>query len=41
LLQAADEGTTCLIATHEDEAAEYATRLWQIAEGTVSLNEQA
>jgi len=35
LLQAAAEGTTCLVATHEEEAAQYATRLLRVAEGTL------
>ena len=35
LRHAAGAGTTCLIATHEDEAAAYATRLWKITEGTL------
>jgi putative ABC transport system ATP-binding protein len=31
--EAAAAGTTCLIATHEDLAADYATRLWRITDG--------
>ena len=31
--EAAAAGTACLIATHEDEAAGYATRLWRITDG--------
>ena len=33
---AAAAGTACLIATHEDEAAGYASRLWRITDGTAS-----
>ena len=36
LAAAADNGTACLIATHEDDAAAYATRLWQISDGTTT-----
>ncbi len=35
LLRAAAEGTSCLVATHEEEAAQYATRLWRVAEGAL------
>ena len=35
LLEAAAEGTTCLVATHEEEAAQYATRTLRVAEGIV------
>jgi putative ABC transport system ATP-binding protein len=37
LLHAATEDTTCLVATHEEEASAYASRLWSITEGAVSL----
>jgi putative ABC transport system ATP-binding protein len=37
LLDAAEQGTTCLIATHEEEAAQYATRLWHITEGAIDI----
>jgi putative ABC transport system ATP-binding protein len=33
---AAASGTACLVATHEDGAAAYATRVWQISAGVVS-----
>ena len=33
LLAASAAGTTCLIATHEEEAARYATKVWRMAEG--------
>ena len=35
LVEAAESGTSCLIATHEEEIARFATRVWQIAEGVV------
>jgi putative ABC transport system ATP-binding protein len=35
LAQAAEQGTACLAATHEPEAADYATAVWEIAEGTI------
>jgi putative ABC transport system ATP-binding protein len=35
IAHACSEGTACLIATHEDEAAADATRLWRIEDGTV------
>ena len=34
--ESAAAGTACLIATHEDEAAGYATRLWRITDGKTS-----
>jgi putative ABC transport system ATP-binding protein len=37
ITRAGDEGTSCLVATHEDEAAAYATRLWRIIDGTTTL----
>ncbi len=36
LLDAAAAGTCCLVATHEEEAAQYATRVWRVAEGSVA-----
>jgi ABC-type lipoprotein export system ATPase subunit len=36
LVEAAESGTACLIATHEPEIARYATRVWEIAEGVLS-----
>jgi putative ABC transport system ATP-binding protein len=36
LSRAAGEGTACLIATHETEAAAYASRVWEISEGVVA-----
>jgi len=35
LVQAAESGTACLIATHEEEIAQYATRVWQVDSGVV------
>ena len=35
LEQAATQGTACLIATHEERVADYATRVWRIDEGTI------
>jgi putative ABC transport system ATP-binding protein len=35
LAEAAAAGTACLAATHEPEAAGFATRVWQIAEGVI------
>jgi ABC-type lipoprotein export system ATPase subunit len=35
LLRAAAEGTACLVATHEEEAAQYATRVVRVVEGTL------
>jgi ABC-type lipoprotein export system ATPase subunit len=35
LLRAADAGTACLVATHEEEAGQYATRVLRVAEGTL------
>jgi putative ABC transport system ATP-binding protein len=37
LLRAADEGTACLVATHEEHASRYASRLWEIGGGVVTL----
>jgi putative ABC transport system ATP-binding protein len=39
LSRAAKDGTACLVATHETEAVQYATRLWEIAEGVVAEHE--
>jgi putative ABC transport system ATP-binding protein len=36
LVGAARSGTACLIATHEDQAASYATRVWRIGEGKLA-----
>jgi len=36
LARAAEEGTACLAATHEPEAADYATAVWEIAEGAIA-----
>jgi putative ABC transport system ATP-binding protein len=38
LLRAADEGTACLVATHEEHAVRYATQLWEITGGNVTLH---
>jgi ABC-type lipoprotein export system ATPase subunit len=35
LVEAAETGTACLIATHEPEIARFATRVWEVAEGVV------
>ena len=35
LEQAAEQGTSCLIATHEERVADYATRAWRIEEGVL------
>ncbi len=35
LLEAAAEGTACLVATHEEEASQYATRTLRVAEGLI------
>jgi putative ABC transport system ATP-binding protein len=36
-VEAAEAGTSCLIATHEEEIAQYATRVWQIESGVVEV----
>jgi putative ABC transport system ATP-binding protein len=36
LVEAAEAGTTAVIATHEDDIARYATRVWEISEGVVA-----
>jgi putative ABC transport system ATP-binding protein len=36
LVEAAESGTACLIATHEPDIARYAGAVWEVAEGTVS-----
>jgi ABC-type lipoprotein export system ATPase subunit len=41
LLEAAAEGTTCLVATHEEEAAQYATRILRVAEGVIESENRA
>jgi ABC-type lipoprotein export system ATPase subunit len=41
LLEAAAEGTTCLVATHEEEASQYATRTLRVAEGMIVDENQA
>jgi ABC-type lipoprotein export system ATPase subunit len=35
LVDAAEAGTSCLIATHEEQIAQYATRVWRIESGVV------
>jgi putative ABC transport system ATP-binding protein len=37
LLRAGAEGTACLAATHEEHAGRYATHVWEIAGGLVTL----
>jgi ABC-type lipoprotein export system ATPase subunit len=37
LVDAAESGTSCLIATHEEQIAEYATRVWHAESGVVGL----
>ena len=36
LARSAADGTACLAATHEPEAAQFATQVWEIAEGVVA-----
>jgi putative ABC transport system ATP-binding protein len=36
LVDAAESGTACLVATHEDEIARYANRVWHVDGGVVS-----
>jgi peptide/nickel transport system ATP-binding protein len=38
LVDAAESGTGCLIATHEEQIAHYANRTWAIDSGTISLS---
>ncbi len=38
LLRAAANSTSCLVATHEEEAGQYATRTLRVAEGTIDRN---
>ncbi len=38
LAEAAAEGTACLAATHEEDAAQYANHVWRIAEGVVTAS---
>jgi len=35
LVDAAEAGTACLVATHEEEIARYANRVWQVNGGVV------
>jgi len=35
LVEAAEEGTACLVATHEEEIARYANRVWHVDSGVV------
>jgi ABC-type lipoprotein export system ATPase subunit len=35
LVDAAESGTSCLIATHEEQIAEYASRVWYAESGVV------
>jgi putative ABC transport system ATP-binding protein len=35
LVEAADSGTSCLVATHEEEIARYANRVWEVESGVV------
>lgn len=37
LVEAADHGTACVVATHEEEIARYANRVWQVDSGVVKL----
>jgi putative ABC transport system ATP-binding protein len=37
LVEAAESGTSCLIATHEEQIAQYANRVWQIENGVAEL----
>jgi ABC-type lipoprotein export system ATPase subunit len=41
LLRASDEGTACLAATHEEHAGRYASRVWDISGGQVTLRSQS
>jgi len=36
LSAAADDGTACLVATHEEAAAGHAGRVWRIVDGRVT-----
>jgi len=38
LVDAAESGTACLVATHEEEIARYANRVWQVGSGVVRSN---
>ena len=38
LVDAAESGTACLVATHEEEIARYANRVWQVDSGVVRSN---
>jgi putative ABC transport system ATP-binding protein len=35
VVEAAESGTACLVATHEEEIARYANRVWQVDGGVV------
>ena len=37
LVEAAESGTSCLIATHEEQIAQYANRVWHVDSGVVEL----
>jgi putative ABC transport system ATP-binding protein len=37
LVEAAESGTSCLIATHEEQIAQYANRVWQMENGVAEL----
>jgi putative ABC transport system ATP-binding protein len=39
LVEAAEAGTSCLVATHEEEIARYANRVWHADSGVVSLQQ--
>ena len=39
LVEAAEQGTACLVATHEDEIARFANRVWHVENGVVSAVE--
>jgi ABC-type lipoprotein export system ATPase subunit len=41
LLRATEEGSACLAATHEEHAGRYASRLWEISGGRVTLRREA
>jgi putative ABC transport system ATP-binding protein len=36
LAEAATAGTSCLVATHEEEIARYATHVWRVEEGSIT-----
>lgn len=39
LVDAAEAGTACLVATHEEEIARYATRVWRVEGGRMRQNQ--